>query len=42
MEVRLKKGMWGYETKQVEVNQNLSREEQLNLRQKMIKDKHCW
>ena len=41
MEVRLKKGM-SYESKKVEVVANLSREELLNLRQKMIKDKHCW
>ena len=41
MEVRLKKGM-SYESKKVEVAANLSREELLNLRQKMIKDKHCW
>jgi flagellar assembly factor FliW len=42
MSVRLKKGMWGYETKKVDVDLNLSREEQLNVREKMIKDKHCW
>jgi hypothetical protein len=42
MDVRLKKGFWSYETKKVEVGSNLSREEQLNVRQKLIKDKHCW
>lgn len=42
MSVRLKKGMWSYETKKVEVSEGLSREELLNQRQKMIKDKHCW
>jgi hypothetical protein len=42
LSLRIKKGMWSYETKKVEVNANLSREELLNVREKKIKDKHCW
>jgi hypothetical protein len=42
LSVRLKKGFWSYETKKVEVGANLSREQQLDVRQKLIKDKHCW
>lgn len=41
MSVRIKKGL-SYEDKKVEVEANLSREQLLNLRQKLIKDKHCW
>jgi hypothetical protein len=42
MTVRVKKGFWSYEDKKVEIGANLSREELLNTRQKLIKDKHCW
>jgi len=34
--------MWAYETKTIEVKKDLTREQQLDIRQKMIKDKHCW
>jgi hypothetical protein len=42
MSLRIKKGMWAYKTETVEVVKDLSREQQLDIRQKMIKDKHCW
>lgn len=34
--------MWSYETKKVEIGANLSREGLLDVREKLIKDKHCW
>jgi hypothetical protein len=40
--LRVKKGMWTYEKKKVEVGKEASREELLNLRAKNIKDKFCW
>ena len=42
LDVRVQKGMWSYQNKKVEVQSNLSREQLLNVRQKMMKDKHCW
>lgn len=42
MNVRVKKGVWSYETKKVEVDETLSKQQLLNIRQKMGKDKFCW
>jgi hypothetical protein len=42
MNVRVKKGVWSYETKKVEVDEKMSKEELLDIRQKMGKDKFCW
>jgi hypothetical protein len=42
MDVRTKKGMWSYVVRKEEVNKEASREDLLDLRSKIIKDKHCW
>lgn len=42
MNVRVKKGVWSYETKKVEVGESMSKEELLDIREKMGKDKFCW
>jgi hypothetical protein len=42
MSVRVKKGPWSYEMRKVEVDEGTSKEELLDMRQKMGKDKFCW
>lgn len=42
MDVRTKKGMWSYVVRKEEVDKEASREDLLNMRSKLIKDKHCW
>lgn len=42
MDVRTKKGMWSYVVRKEEVEKEASREDLLNLRSKIVKDKHCW
>lgn len=42
VEVRTKKGIWSYELSKHEVGKDASREELLDIRMKLGKDKHCW
>ena len=42
VEIKRKKGMWGYETVKKEFDKELTREEMLDLRSKVKKDKWCW
>jgi len=42
LEIRTKKGMWGYKTQQEEFKGELTREEMLDLRSKDKGDKWCW
>lgn len=42
MNVRVKKGVWSYETKKVQHEGGMSKEELLDIREKMGKDKFCW
>ena len=42
MNVRVRKGVWSYETKKVDVDESLNREQLLDIREKMGKDKFCW
>lgn len=42
VEYREKTGMWGYKTHKQETNQELTREQLLDIRAKKSGDKHCW
>ena len=42
VEVRVKKGTWSYMTKKVEVSEGISKEEMLDIRAKLGKDKFCY
>lgn len=42
LELRLRTGMWGYRTVKQKLDENVTREEMLNLRSKKNRDKFCW